>query len=239
MDQENKVNVKENYSGILERVRRAAIGCGRDPDEITLISVSKTKPVDLIEDALAAGSRDFGENRVQELRDKYEYFQTEHPEYSDIKWHQIGRLQKNKVKYLIGKDVLIHSVDSIELAEEISRLSVKNNVDTDVLLQVNISREESKGGISPDEVYDFYDKVSAMPGVNVKGLMTVPENTDDHELLKKLFSEMNEIFVDIFGKIGDNINNYYLSMGMSHDFEVAIECGSNMVRVGTAIFGAR
>jgi len=229
-------SVSENLSEVNNRIVKAAERAGRDPSEITLVSVSKTKPYDKIQEAIDAGAVDFGENRVQELSDKYEFFKDSSP---NIRWHQIGRLQKNKVKYLIGKGVLIHSVDSVELAKEISRLSVNRNVDTDVLLQVNISEDENKGGVSPDEIYNFYDIVSKMEHVNVKGLMTIPEKTQDVEKLRKLFLKMNEIYIDIFIKKGDNCNSTYLSMGMSGDFEIAIECGANLVRVGTAIFGQR
>lgn len=229
-------SISENLIEVNKRITKAAERVGREPSEITLVSVSKTKPYDKIQEAIEAGALDFGENRVQELNDKYEFFKGSAP---NIRWHQIGRLQKNKVKYLIGKCVLIHSVDSVELANEISRLSVNRGVDTDVLLQVNISEDENKGGVSPSEIYDFYETVSQMECVNVKGLMTIPEKTQDIDKLRKLFLRMNEIYIDIFGEKADNYNESYLSMGMSGDFEIAIECGANLVRVGTAIFGQR
>ena len=225
--------VTENLEIVNQKIAQACERAGRRRDEVTLIAVSKTKPVSLLEEAYRAGARDFGENKVQEMMDKIPVL----PE--DIKWHMIGHLQRNKVKYLIGKTTLIHSVDSMRLAEEISRLSTKNNVTTDILIEVNIAEEESKFGTSRDEAISLVEEVSDLSGIRICGLMTIAPYVDDPEDNRKYFREIKKLSVDIANRNIDNVSMSILSMGMTGDYEVAIEEGATMVRVGTGIFGER
>ena len=225
--------VTEKLEIINQKIAQACDRAGRRRDEVTLIAVSKTKPVSLLEEAYQAGARDFGENKVQEMMDKIPVL----PE--DIKWHMIGHLQRNKVKYLIGKTTLIHSVDSMRLAEEISRLSTKNNVTTDILIEVNIAEEESKFGTSRDEAISLVEEVSGLSGIRICGLMTIAPYVDDPEDNRKYFREIKKLSVDIANRNIDNVSMSILSMGMTGDYEVAIEEGATMVRVGTGIFGER
>ena len=225
--------VTENLEIVNQKIAQACKRAGRRRDEVTLIAVSKTKPVSLLEEAYQAGARDFGENKVQEMMDKIPVL----PE--DIKWHMIGHLQRNKVKYLIGKTTLIHSVDSMRLAEEISRLSTKNNVTTDILIEVNIAEEESKFGTSRDEAISLVEEVSGLSGIRICGLMTIAPYVDDPEDNRKYFREIKKLSVDIANRNIDNVSMSILSMGMTGDYEVAIEEGATMVRVGTGIFGER
>ena len=225
--------VTENLEIVNQKIAQACERAGRRRDEVTLIAVSKTKPVSLLEEAYQAGARDFGENKVQEMMDKIPVL----PE--DIKWHMIGHLQRNKVKYLIGKTTLIHSVDSMRLAEEISRLSTKNNVTTDILIEVNIAEEESKFGTSRDEAISLVEEVSGLSGIRICGLMTIAPYVDDPEDNRKYFREIKKLSVDIANRNIDNVSMSILSMGITGDYEVAIEEGATMVRVGTGIFGER
>lgn len=225
--------VAENLEQVRRRVAAAAERAGRNADEITLISVSKTKPVELLMEAYEAGSRDFGENKVQEMTQKIE----EMPK--DIHWHMIGHLQRNKVKYLIGKTELIHSVDSLRLAEEISRLSVRENVTSDILIEVNVAEEESKFGITTDDTVELVKEVAKLPGIHICGLMTIAPYVENAEENRNIFRQLRELSVDIASKNIDNVTMHFLSMGMTGDFEVAIEEGATHVRVGTGIFGAR
>lgn len=225
--------VTENLSIVNKKIEEACKRAGRGREEVTLIAVSKTKPVSLLEEAYQAGARDFGENKVQEMMDKIPVL----PE--DIKWHMIGHLQRNKVKYLIGKTALIHSVDSMRLAEEISRLSVKNDAMTDVLIEVNIAQEESKFGTSREEAISLVEEVSGLPGIRICGLMTIAPYVEDPEDNRKYFREIKKLSVDIANRNIDNVSMSILSMGMTGDYEVAIEEGATMVRVGTGIFGER
>ncbi len=225
--------VAKNYYEVEKRVCAACERAGRDRSEVTLIAVSKTKPVPMLEEAYNAGARDFGENKVQEIMDKYPVL----PE--DIRWHMIGHLQRNKVKYLMGKVKLIHSVDSLRLAEEISAQSVKHNVETDILIEVNIAEEENKFGISREETFHLVEEASRLPGIHIKGLMIVPPFVENPEENRRYFREIRELSVDIGAKKLDNVSMCMLSMGMTGDFEVAIEEGATLVRVGTAIFGER
>ena len=225
--------VTENLQRIEERVLSACTRAGRARDEVTLIAVSKTKPVDMLEEAYVAGIRDFGENKVQEMMDKYAILP------QDIRWHMIGHLQRNKVKYLIGKTKLIHSVDSLRLAQEISRLSVKNDVTTDILIEVNIAAEETKFGTGREEAIALVRDAAALPGIQVRGLMTIAPYVDNPEDNRVYFKELKQLSVDIAEKNIDNVRVDVLSMGMTGDFEVAIEEGATHVRVGTGIFGER
>ncbi len=225
--------VTEKLREVEGKIREACERSGRDPEEVTLVAVSKTKPVEMIREAYEAGVRDFGENKVQEMMEK----QGQLPD--DIRWHMIGHLQRNKVKYLIGKVHLIHSVDSLRLAREISDQSVKRDVDTDILIEVNIAGEESKFGISGGEALTLVEEAAKLPRIHIRGLMVVAPFVEDPEENRTCFRELKELSVDISRKKIDNIYMYVLSMGMTGDYEVAIEEGSTMVRVGTGIFGER
>lgn len=225
--------IKDNIAAVRERIDAAAKRAGRVPEEIKLIAVSKTMPVEMLKEAYEAGQRDFGENRVQELVPKME----ELP--ADIRWHLIGQLQKNKVKYISGKTELIHSVDSIGLAQFIDKEAKKRGVVSDILLEVNIAGEKSKSGFKPEEVLDAAEQISALDGVRIRGLMTVAplvENAEDNRIY---FRNLKHLYIDMQNKNMDNSMVDTLSMGMSGDFEVAVEEGATMVRVGTAIFGKR
>ena len=219
----------EVENNILDACERS----GRNPEEVTLIAVSKTKPVEMLQEVYNEGIRDFGENYVQELADKIEIM----PQY--IRWHMIGHLQRNKVKYLVGKVACIHSVDSLRLAEVINERSIKLGVVTEIMAEVNIAGEESKFGFTRDEVFDFAEKVNTMEGVKLVGLMTSAPYVNDPEENRQYFREMKSLSVDINEKNINNINITELSMGMTNDYIVAVEEGATHVRVGTAIFGAR
>lgn len=199
-----------------------------------LIAVSKTKPVAMLEEAYDAGIRDFGENKVQELIDKYDQLP------KDIRWHMIGHLQRNKVKYIVDKVHLIHSVDSYRLAEEISKEAVKKNVQVNILLEVNVAEENSKfGTTSSEETIQLVKEVSKLPQISIKGLMTVAPYTEKAEENRIYFAKLRQLAVDIKNENIDNVNVDILSMGMTGDYEVAIEEGATYVRVGTGIFGER
>lgn len=234
---EQNQNLKEKLSSNLGRVEANVVSSckkvGRDPSEVTLIAVSKTKPVEMLQDVYDCGIRAFGENYVQELVDKIEVMP------KDIEWHMIGHLQRNKVKYIVGKVKMIHSVDTIKLAEEISRLSVKNNCTTEILLEVNVAKEENKFGFTVEEAPEAVMEISKLPNIVVRGLMTSAPYVEDPEENRKHFSQLRQLCVDINDKNIDNINMDMLSMGMTNDYEVAVEEGATMVRVGTAIFGER
>lgn len=219
----------EVENNILDACERS----GRNPEEVTLIAVSKTKPVEMLQEVYNEGIRDFGENYVQELADKIEIMP------KDIRWHMIGHLQRNKVKYLVGKVACIHSVDSLRLAEVINERSIKLGVVTEIMAEVNIAGEESKFGFTRDEVFDFAEKVSTMEGVKLVGLMTSAPYVNDPDENRQYFREMKSLSVDINEKNINNINITELSMGMTNDYIVAVEEGATHVRVGTAIFGAR
>ncbi|MCC8082417.1 MAG: YggS family pyridoxal phosphate-dependent enzyme [Lachnospiraceae bacterium] len=225
--------VKENLTEVEERIQAACRRAGRDRSEVTLIAVSKTKPVPMLEEAYQYGIREFGENKVQEMMDKYEVLP------QDIRWHMIGHLQRNKVKYLMGKAYLIHSVDSLRLAEEISAQSVKHQVQTNILIEVNIAGEASKFGISGEETFRLVTAAAALPNIHVKGLMTIAPFVDNPEDNRVYFQKIRELSVDIGCKKIDNVDMHILSMGMTGDYEVAIEEGATHIRVGTGIFGER
>lgn len=225
--------IAENIRDVEKRIVQACKRSGRDPEEVTLVAVSKTKPVEMLEEAYAVGKRVFGENKVQELIDKYEIMP------KDIKWQMIGHLQRNKVKYIIDKVDLIHSVDSIRLVETIDKEAEKKGIIANILLEVNMAKEESKFGLMPEEVMDFIDEVVRFQNVRVQGLMTIAPFVDDPESNRKHFANLHKLFVDIRKKKVNNVTMNVLSMGMTNDFEVAIEEGATMVRVGTAIFGER
>ncbi|MBR2752631.1 MAG: YggS family pyridoxal phosphate-dependent enzyme [Lachnospiraceae bacterium] len=226
-----KEGLEDTQQAIINAARRA----GRDPSEVTLVAVGKTKPASMIRELYDLGVRDFGENKVQELTAKYE----ELPK--DIRWHMIGHLQSNKVKYIVDKVAMIHSVDSLRLAQVIEKEAVKKDVDhIDVLLEVNVSGEESKYGMTPAEVEEQIDQFLDLKRVRIRGFMTVAPFAEDPEEVRPYFKRLKQLSVDIQNKtIDNNIDVGLLSMGMSGDFEAAIEEGASFVRVGTRIFGAR
>ena len=225
--------VSENLLEVQKRMNAAAERAGRKPEDVLLIAVSKTKPVELMMEAYNAGIRDFGENKVQEILRKA----PEMPE--DVRWHMIGHLQKNKVRQVIGKAVMIHSVDSVELAEKIEKEAEKQDLQVDILLEVNVAGEETKFGFAPEEVEDAARAISAFPRVHIRGLMTSAPDTERPEDNRKFFRKLSDLSVDMKSKNFDNIYMSALSMGMTNDFEVAVEEGATMIRVGTAVFGAR
>lgn len=225
--------LKEQLTEVEERIQAACKRSGRDRKEVTLIAVSKTKPVEVLKEAYDLGVRIFGENKVQELTEKYEQLP------SDIHWHMIGHLQTNKVKYIVDKAELIHSVDSLKLAETIEREAEKKNCIARILVEVNVAEEESKFGLKMSEVIPFVDKISKYPHINVCGLMTIAPFVENPEKNRPIFADLRKLSVDIRHKNVDNSNVSILSMGMTNDYEVAIEEGATMVRVGTGIFGAR
>lgn len=218
---------------VQNNIRKACQKAGRNPEEVTLIAVSKTKPVPMLTEAYQAGSRDFGENKVQEIMDKYPML----PE--DVRWHMIGHLQRNKVKYIVDKVSLIHSVDSLRLAEEISRQAGKKQAELDILVEVNIAQEESKFGVSRAEASQLVEEIAKFPNIHVKGLMAIAPFVEQPEENRKYFRQIKELSVDIKKKNIDNVSMSVLSMGMTNDYMVAVEEGATMVRVGTGIFGER
>lgn len=224
--------IGDNYKNILNKVSELSNNSAFGNDAV-LIAVSKTKPVDMLKEAYDAGARDFGENKVQELVSKYD----ELP--SDIRWHLIGHLQTNKVKYIIDKAYMIHSVDSYKLAKEISKEALKHNLTMNILIEVNVADEDSKFGVSIDECENLVRDIAKLPGIMVRGLMTVAPFVQNAEENRDVFRKLRELSVDLKSKNIDNTNIDCLSMGMSGDYEVAIDEGATYVRVGTAIFGER
>ncbi len=224
--------VRENIKRIKQNVKVAAEKSGRRFEDIKIMAVTKTVSPELVNVAINEGITLLGENRVQEFLDKKD-------SYLLAEVHFIGHLQTNKVKYIIDKVSMIQSVDSLKLAKEISRLAVKIQKTMDVLVEINIGEEESKSGIKSEEALSLITEIAALEGIKVRGIMSIPPICDKKEQLIKYFSELNQIFVDIRAKNIDNVYMDYLSMGMSQDYEVAIECGSNLVRIGSSMFGAR
>ena len=225
--------IKENICDVKEKIKAACERSGRDVSEVTLIAVSKTKPLSMIEEAIGAGMVEFGENKPQEMRDKSRELET------PVHWHMIGSLQTNKVKYVVGTACLIHSVDSIALAAAIEKEAAKKEIVMDILLEVNMAKEESKHGFEPSEIFPAVLEISKFPHLRIKGLMTVAPYTENAEENRIYFRKMKELLIDIRGKNIDNVFMDSLSMGMSSDYEVAIEEGATMVRIGTGIFGER
>jgi pyridoxal phosphate enzyme (YggS family) len=230
----------ENYDYISENIKRiradideAAIRSGRDPKDVLLLAVSKTVDVPRIKAAVECGLDELGENRVQEIMEKYE------PMGEKVKWHLIGHLQTNKVKYIIDKVKLIHSVESVKLAEEIDKQAKKHGVTADVLVEINIAGEESKFGIAPEETENFIRELATFGNIRVRGLMTVAPDVENGEENRVYFRNMRQLLVDINAKKINNINMDILSMGMTGDYVTAVEEGATIVRVGTGIFGKR
>ena len=225
--------LKENLKTVEEHVQEACKRADRSREEVTLIAVSKTKPLEMLQEIYGEGVRDFGENKVQELCDKMEQLP------SDIRWHMIGHLQRNKVKYIVGKVALIHSVDTYRLAEEINIQAKKRGIIVPILVEVNIAVEETKFGTTAEDAMLLVEEISKLENVRIRGLMTIApfvENPEDNRLY---FRKIKQLSVDITNKNIDNVSMEILSMGMTGDYEVAIEEGATMVRVGTGIFGAR
>lgn len=223
----------DNYDNVFKQVCDACDAAGRNKEDVTLIAVSKTHPASDIEELYNHGVRHFGENKVQELVDKYD----ELPK--DIKWHLIGHLQTNKVKYIVDKVYLIHSVDSVKLAEQIDKEAAKKGVKVDILVQVNVANEETKFGLDSAETIAMIENISKFSHINIKGLMTIAPFVEDGEENRKYFNDLKQLSVDIKRKNIDNVSMDFLSMGMSGDYQVAIEEGATFVRVGTSIFGMR
>lgn len=228
-----EVTIQENMKAVEDRIASECQKAGRKPEDVTLIAVSKTKPVEMLMEAYEYGCRDFGENKVQELLDKYEVMP------KDIRWHMIGHLQRNKVKYIVDKVYLIHSVDSLRLAEEISKEATKKNVCVNILVEVNVANEETKFGTTCEEVKQLVQDIAKLPNICVKGLMTIAPFVENAEKNRPIFSKLKKISVDIMDENIDNITMEKLSMGMTGDYAVAVSEGATYVRVGTGIFGVR
>lgn len=226
-------SIHENLSRIQDRIAAAAVRVGRNPNSIELVAVSKTKPVSLIVEAIEAGITHIGENRVQEAQSKYP--QIDHP----VKWHLVGHLQRNKVKQALQIFDLIHSVDSPRLLAEIDRRSAESNRTTEILIQVNTSAEPSKFGLEPDQTLEFIESAQSYTHIRIKGLMTIGAFLPDPEAVRPMFVLLRQLREKIIAQQFPNVEMNTLSMGMTNDFEVAIEEGANLIRVGTAIFGER
>lgn len=225
--------VAENLAQVQKNINESCTKINRDPNEVTLIAVSKTKPVEMLKEAYDAGARVFGENKVQEIVDKYDQMP------SDVKWHMIGHLQRNKVKYIVDKVAMIHSVDSLRLAETIEKEAAKKAVIVPILIEVNVAQEESKFGLKPEEVLPLIEQIADFSHIQIKGLMTIAPYVDNAEENREIFRELKKLSVDIAAKNINNVTMSVLSMGMTGDYMVAVQEGATMVRVGTGIFGAR
>ncbi len=225
--------IQQNLAAVESNIRQACLRSGRKREEVTLIAVSKTKPVSMIEEAAAEGIREFGENKPQELRDKTKVL----PE--NFHWHMIGHLQRNKVKYVVGSACLIHSIDTIELAEAVDAQARARGILMPVLIEVNMAGEESKFGLHPEDTEAFIRQISGLSALQIRGLMTIAPFTSDPESSRPYFRGLRDLSLDIASKNIDNVNMCELSMGMTGDYEVAIEEGATLVRVGTGIFGER
>ncbi len=227
------IDITSNLNTIHSQIEQACQRCGRDPQQVELIAVSKKKPANLIEQARATGQLLFGENYVQEFCDKQQQLPT------DIRWHFIGALQTNKVKYLRGHTALIHSVDRLALAQEINKQWRNIDQIADILIQVNIANESSKAGVTPEDAEELIRTVAELPHVRIKGLMALPPNVEEAEQARVWFRQVRHLAERIDHLAVPQVNMATLSMGMSHDFEIAIEEGATLIRIGTAIFGAR
>lgn len=232
--EQKKTYLKENLQEIRERIAEAAVQSGRQPQDITLLAATKTVPAELINYAISLGITHIGENRVQELLEKYDALDKEH---SCVQL--IGHLQTNKVRKVIGLVSMIQSVDSVKLAQEISRVSLEQGVATDVLIEINIGGEENKSGVIKDAAFDLIEEIAAFQGIKVRGLMAIPPICEKTSEIRGYFSDMRKLFIDMAGKKIDNVTMDYLSMGMSGDYYEAVLEGANMVRIGSSLFGAR
>ena len=223
----------ENYEQVVANVKKACERSGRNFQDITIIAVSKTKPLSDVEELLSHGVMEFGENKVQEMVDKYEHVS------KPVHWHLIGHLQTNKVKYIVDKVAMIHSVDSLRLAETIEKEAAKKAVIVPILIEVNVAQEESKFGLKPEEVLPFIEQIADFSHIQINGLMTIAPYVDNAEENREIFRELKKLSVDIAAKNINNVIMSVLSMGMTGDYMVAVQEGATMVRVGTGIFGAR
>ncbi|WP_053956923.1 YggS family pyridoxal phosphate-dependent enzyme [Inediibacterium massiliense] len=226
------MSIEENIIHIRQEIHKACEKSNRNPEEVKLIAVTKTVDSSKINEAIAQGIEDVGENKVQEIINKYD-------QVSPVSFHMIGHLQTNKVKYIIDKVKLIHSLDRISLAKEIDKRAKQNNKVMDVLVQINVAKEDTKFGMYKEEVYDFLEQIKCFENIKVKGLMTIAPYEEDPEEVRKYFKELKEIFEEIKTKDFSHVEMKYLSMGMTNDFQIAIEEGANFIRVGTGIFGKR
>ena len=228
------MSITQNIEDIRGRMAEAAVRSGRNPEDVLLIAVTKLHEPDEIEEAIAAGVTDIAENKVQEIQKKFDQI------HSPVNWHLIGHLQTNKVKYIIDKVVMIHSVDSVHLAQEIDKRAAAAGKTMDVLLQVNAAHEESKFGLDPKDVPQVFREIlDSCPNVKIRGLMHIAPWSEDPEEIRPYFKEVKDLFDTLAAVEHPNADFKYLSMGMSHDFETAIEEGANIIRVGTSIFGER
>ena len=225
--------IKENIEKVEKVIDQVCEEVGRKRSEVTLIAVSKTKPVEMLQEAYDTGCRDFGENKVQELVDKYEVLP------KDIRWHMIVHLQWNKVQYIVDKVYLIHSVDSLKLAEEISKEAVKKNVSVNILIEVNAAGEETKFGTTLEDAKQLVREAAKLPNVHIRGLMTIAPMVEKAEENRVFFQQLKKLSVDIAAENIDNVSMEVLSMGMTGDYSVAVSEGATLVRVGTGIFGER
>ncbi len=225
--------IRENIEHVRENIRAACEKNGRKAEDVTLIAVSKTKPISMLQEAYECGCRDFGENKVQELVEKWEQMP------KDIRWHMIGHLQRNKVKYIVDKVHMIHSVDSLRLAEEISKEAGKKGVTVSILIEINVAEEETKFGTTCEDAVQLVEEIAKLPHLVIKGLMTIAPYVENAEENKQYFEKLRQIYVDINHKNIDNVYMAELSMGMTGDYETAIAEGATYVRVGTGIFGER
>ena len=223
----------DNLNDVEKRIQAACDRSGRKREDVTLIAVSKTKPVEMIEEIMTAGIVDFGENKPQELRDKYEVLP------KNLRFHMIGHLQTNKIKYVIDRAVLIHSIDSLRLAEAVNAEAKKHDRIMPVLVEVNVAQEESKSGFLVEETEEAIREIAKLSNIRVEGLMTIAPFVENAEENRQYFVKLRKLSVDIAAKNIDNVTMHHLSMGMTGDYEVAIEEGATMVRVGTGIFGER
>ena len=227
-------DIKANYFGICENISKSAASSGRSAQDITFLAATKTVEPEFINYAISLGLKEIGENRVQEMLSKYDQYDLE-----KAKLHFIGHLQTNKVRQIVGKVSMIQSVDNLRLAQEISKQSLKNGVVTDILVEVNIGREENKSGVFEEQTDELLGQIAELEAVKVRGLMSVPPICDSKQEIFKFFDKMYKLFIDISSKKIDNISMDYLSMGMSDDYNEAILSGANMIRVGSGLFGAR
>lgn len=227
-------DIKYNYDFINEKIAEAAMKAGKTRDDITFLSATKTVEPEYINYAISLGLSLIGENKVQELLSKYDQYNLE-----NCSLQFIGHLQSNKVRQIVGKVDLIQSIDSMKLAKEVSKCSLKNNITSDILVEVNIGKEENKSGVMPEMLEELVEEISTLPAVNVKGLMTIPPICEKKDEIRRYFEKMNRLFLDISSKKLDNVSMDILSMGMSSDYYEAILEGANMVRIGSALFGNR
>lgn len=228
-----KISVKDNLLKVQENIENAAVRSGRSKDDITLVAVTKTVDVDIINEAIKLGIDNIGENKVQEINRKYEAIENQ------VNWHMIGHLQTNKVKYIIDKVALIHSLDKMSLAKEIDKRAKSSNIVKDVLIQVNVANEETKYGLKKEEVIPFVESILELENIRIKGLMTMAPFAENPEEVRFVFKDLRKLGYEIENRRYENVEMKYFSMGMTNDYEVAIEEGSNIVRVGTALFGKR